>query len=196
MSLSLSLRRAWLPLTTLAFALAVLAGALTWGYGGGGPAQATIGGPFRLVNQDGKTVTDADFRGQPMLVFFGYTHCPDVCPTTLSDMTQVLKKLGPKAPIRGLFVTVDPERDTPAVMKDYLSSFDPRITGLTGDRPSIDAVLKAYRVYSKKHPGKNGDYDMDHSAVVYLMDKDGRFVNAVDLERSTDVAASQLEPYL
>jgi protein SCO1/2 len=195
--MSLPVKRLWLPFATLALGLAILAGVLAWGNGRSISAAMAIGGPFQLVNQDGKTVTDADFRGEPMLVYFGYTHCPDVCPTTLTEISQVFKNLGPKAPIRGLFITVDPERDTPAVMKEYLSSFDPRITGLTGGRPAIDATLKAYRVYSKKDPGKNGAYDMDHSSVVYLMDKNGRFANALDFDRiSTTDTARQLQPYL
>lgn len=190
-----SLNRLALPLMALALGLAILAGALAWGLGGG-TAPAAIGGPFRLVNQDGKTVTDADFRGEPLLVFFGYTHCPDDCPITLAEMTMALKKLGPQAAIRGAFITVDPERDTPAVMKNYLTSFDPRIAGLTGARPAIDAVLKEYRVFFKKVPGKNGDYTSNHSTVVYLMDKQGRFVNAVDFSRGPAAADKQLKAYM
>lgn len=189
-------KRVWLPTITLALALAVLFGAFAWNQGKNAPQPSAIGGPFRLVNQDGKTVTNADFRGEPMLVYFGYTHCADVCPTTLAEMTQVFKQLGPEAPIRGLFITVDPERDTPKVMKEYLSSFDPHIIGLTGARPAINAVMKEYHVYSKKHPGKNGDYDMDHSSIVYLMDKEGRFLNAVDLSLSPANVARRLKPYL
>src|SRR5665213_949698 len=131
------------------------------------PSPSAIGGPFSLVEQDGRTVTDADFKGEPKLVFFGYTHCPDVCPTKLFDMTQVFQKLGPDKKVAGLFITVDPERDTPAVMKDYMSSFDPRIVGLSGSREAIDPVLKEFRVYSHKQPTDDGDYSMDHSAIVY-----------------------------
>src|SRR6201997_2330994 len=107
-----------------------------------GPAIAPVGGPFRLVDQDGKPVSDADMKGRPFLVFFGFTHCPDVCPTTLFDMSQLLHALGPDADRAGaLFITVDPERDTPAVLKDYLSNFDPHLRGLTGNPTAIDAVI-------------------------------------------------------
>ncbi len=131
--------------------------------------------PFRLHTGGGKTVTEADLRGAPFLVFFGYTHCPDVCPLTLTKIAQVLKELGPEARIKVLFVTVDPERDTPDRMADYASDFDPRVIGLSGDRAEVDAMLSAYRVYARKVPTPSGDYTMDHSAVIYLMDREGKF---------------------
>ncbi|MGA2568043.1 MAG: SCO family protein, partial [Pseudolabrys sp.] len=152
---------------------------------GGGPSA--IGGPFKLIDQDGKPITDQDFRGRPLLVFFGYTHCPDICPTTLFEMSEVLRVLGKDADqVNALFVTVDPERDTAAMMKDYLSSFDPHLRGATGDQKAIDAVEKAYRVYAKKVPTGNGDYSMDHTALVYLMDKQGRFVAPFKLDRKPE----------
>ncbi|HWG04374.1 MAG TPA: SCO family protein [Beijerinckiaceae bacterium] len=160
------------------------------------PGPSAIGGPFALVAPDGRTVTDVDFKGEPKLVFFGYTHCPDVCPTTLFDMTQVFGKLGADKKVAGIFITVDPERDTPAVMKDYMSNFDPRIVGLTGERAQIDSVLKEYHVYSRKVPTSDGDYSMDHSSIVYLMDKQGRFVNAFNLDQPADDAAKELRAYL
>jgi protein SCO1 len=160
-------------------------------------ATAAIGGPFSLTDQDGRTATDRDFRGRPFLVFFGFTHCPDVCPTALFEISEVLGKLGPDAgKVSALFVTIDPERDTPAQMKDYLSSFDPHLVGLTGDPAAIAAVAKEYRVYLKKVPLDNGDYTMDHTALVYLMDKDGRFVAPFNLKRSSEDAASDLRRYL
>ena len=162
-----------------------------------GPAIAGVGGPFHLIDQNGKPVTDADMKGRPFLVFFGFTHCPDICPTTLLEMSRMLKKLGPDADRAGaLFITVDPERDTPAVLKDYLSSFDPHLRGLTGDRAAIDAAIKAYRVYAKKVPLDNGDYTMDHTAVVYLMDKDGHFVAPFNMKQTADEAAAQIRRYL
>jgi len=161
-----------------------------------GQAVAGVGGPFHLEDQNGKPVSDQDMKGRPFLVFFGFTHCPDVCPTTLFDMSQVLRKLGPDADRTGaLFVTVDPERDTPAVMKDYLSNFDPHLRGLTGDRASIDAAIREYRVYAKKVPLPDGDYTMDHTAVVYLMDKNGQFVAPFDLKRTPEAAAADLRRY-
>ena len=162
-----------------------------------GPAVAAVGGPFHLEDQNGQPVSDADMKGKPFLVFFGFTHCPDICPTTLFEISQLFKALGPDADRTGaLFITVDPERDTAAVMKDYLSNFDPHLRGLTGDRPSIDAAIKAYRVYAKKVPLDNGDYTMDHTAVVYLMDKDGHFVAPFNLKQSADDAAAQIRRYL
>jgi protein SCO1/2 len=140
----------------------------------------------------------ADFNGEPKLVFFGYTHCPDVCPTTLYEMTKVFQKLGPDKKIAGIFITVDPERDTPVVMKEYMSNFDPRMIGLSGTRAQIDPVLKEYHVYARKVPTDDGsgDYSMDHSSIVYLLDKQGRFVNPFNLEQSPDDAAQQLQAYM
>jgi protein SCO1/2 len=164
-------------------------------FGSGGPPA--IGGPFKLIDENGKPITDADMKGKPFLVFFGYTHCPDVCPVTLFEMSEVLRALGKDADrTAGLFITVDPDRDTPAVMKDYLSNFDPHLRGATGDQKELTAVEKEYRVYSKKHPLENGDYNMDHSAVVYLMDKNGRFVVPFNLKRPPQAAAAELRKYL
>ncbi len=157
---------------------------------------AAIGGPFRLVDQNGKPFSNQNMTGRPYLVFFGYTHCPDICPTTLAELSQVMRKLGPDADRAGaLFITVDPERDTPAVLKDYLASFGPHLRGLTGDPQAIEAAMKEYRVYAKKVPLENGDYSMDHTAIVYLMDKDGRFVAPFDMQRSADAEAAQLRRY-
>jgi protein SCO1/2 len=161
------------------------------------PRNSTIGGAFTLTGQDGQTVTDAAFKGEPLLVFFGYTHCPDVCPTSLFEISEVFKAMGSDKKIQALFITIDPARDTPPVMKDYLSSFDPRIVGLTGDAAQTTAVEHAFRVYAKKVPGTHGDgYTMDHTAIVYLLDKQGHFVNAFNLERPPQEAAKDLERYL
>jgi protein SCO1 len=158
---------------------------------------AAVGGPFKLIDQNGKAVSDQDLKGRPFLVFFGFTHCPDVCPTTLFDVSEMLRALGPDADrTRAIFITVDPERDTPAVMKDYLSSFDPHLSGLTGDPAAIATVAKAYRVYYKKVPLDGGEYTMDHTAIVYLMDKEGRFVSPFSLKRGTEAAAADLRRYL
>ena len=136
-------------------------------------------------------------QGEAFLVFFGYTRCPDVCPTTLFDVSEVMRALGKDADRTGaLFITVDPEHDTPAVIKDYLSSFDPHLRGATGDRAAVDAVEKAYRVYAKKVPTESGDYTMDHTALVYLMDKQRRrFVAPFSLKRRPE-AAADLRRYL
>lgn len=158
---------------------------------------SNVGGPFTMVDQNGKTVTDADFRGEPFLVFFGFTNCPDICPTTLYEMSEVLKRLGPDAnKTAALFVSVDPERDTPEKLKQYISSFHPRIFALTGSEAQVEAIKKEYRVFAKKVPLKDGDYTMDHTAVVYLMDKNGRFIAPFNLQRTADEAAADLRKRL
>jgi protein SCO1/2 len=169
---------------------------------GRGPAPlvataSAVGGPFQLLDQNGKTISNEYLKGHPFLMFFGFTHCPDVCPTTLFEVSEVLKQLGPDGGgARALFVTVDPERDTPAVMKDYLLSFDPNLVGVTGSTDAIAKTLKAYRVYSKKVPTEGGEYTMDHTALVYLMDKQGRFVAPFNLKRRPEEAAADLRRYL
>ena len=140
------------------------------------PAEKTrpssVGGPFELMNQDGKTVTDADFRGKPLLIFFGFTHCPDICPTTLFEVSEVFNRLGADAEkANAVFVTVDPERDTPEKLKLYLSSFHPRISALSGSEAQTEAIKKAFFVYAKRVPLEGGGYTMDHTSIVYLMDK-------------------------
>ncbi len=152
-------------------------GAFLWLNGeAGGPV---VGGPFSLVDGDGHTVTNQDFRGKYMLVYFGYTYCPDVCPTTLNAVAEALDKLGKQADrLQPLFITIDPRRDTPAVMKQYTASFTPSLLGLSGTPEQIAAVAKEYRVYYAEHrtgPGPN-DYSMDHSSILYLMGPDGRFI--------------------
>jgi protein SCO1/2 len=161
------------------------------------PQVAAIGGPFSLTDQNGRSVTDQDLKGSPFLVFFGFTHCPDVCPTTMFEISEILKRLGPGGErVRALFITVDPERDTAAALKDYVSSFDPHIIALTGDEASIAAVAKAYRAIYRRVPLKEGGYTMDHTAIVYLMDKQGRFVSPFSLRRPADAAAAELRKYL
>ncbi len=143
------------------------------------PARAAgIGGPFTLTDGDGKTVTDADFRGKWTLVYFGYTHCPDACPTALQDMANALDMLDPaqRKSVEIVFVTVDGDRDTPAVMKDYVSNFNAPIVALTGSPEQIAGAAKAYRVYYAKHPSADGGYEMDHSSVIYVMNPNGDFV--------------------
>jgi protein SCO1/2 len=169
----------------------------------GGPDRpvvqaSAIGGPFRLVDQDGKPFTEQDLKGRPTLIFFGFTHCPDVCPTTLFEVSEMLRALGADAEkAQALFVTVDPERDTPAALKDYLTSFDPHLRALTGDPDALAGMLKAYRVYAKKVPLEGGAYTMDHTAIVYLMDKEGRFVAPFRLgKRTPQEAAAELRKYL
>jgi protein SCO1 len=160
--------------------------------------EALVGGPFTLTGTDGKTVTDGAFRGRYMLVFFGFTHCPDICPAELQVVAQALDKLGDKASkVVPVFITVDPERDTPKVMQDYAGSFGTAIVGLSGSPQAIGATEKAYRVFSRKGPiQSDGGYSMDHSSVVYLMDKRGGFVKALNLDRPPEETAKELTGYL
>ena len=184
-----------------AFAASLLAGLLVVFLAMGGVRSVTqpaaIGGPFQLTDQNGKTVTDKDLKGKPTLIFFGYTHCPDVCPTSLFEISEVLRAMGTDAGrVNAYFISVDPERDTPAAMKDYLSSFDSHLEGLSGDPAEIAKVLREYRVYAKKVALKDGDYTMDHTALIYLMDRDGHFVSPFNLKRSPEEAAADLKRYL
>jgi len=190
------------PLVVIgAFAASLVVGLvlMLWLLGGlrHATAPAAIGGPFQLTDQTGQTVTEKSMLGRPTLVFFGFTHCPDVCPTTLFEMSEVLRAMGKDADgVNAYYISVDPERDTQAAMKDYLSSFDPRMKGLTGSPEEVAKVLSEYRVYAKKVPLKDGDYTMDHTALVYLMDRDGRFVAPFNLNRKPEEAASELKRYL
>ncbi len=162
-----------------------------------GTARASlIGGPFALQDGDGKTISDQTLRGRPFLVYFGYTHCPDVCPTELARISDVLTEMGNQS-IPALFITVDPERDTPKVMQDYVSGFNSRIIGLSGSPEAVAAAEKAYRVFARKGQAlADGDYSMDHSSIVYLMDKTGAFLEAFNVERPTKESAKELEQFL
>ena len=154
-----------------------------------GPA---IGGDFTLVNQDGKTITQADFLGKPLAIFFGYTHCPDACPTTLSDMTDRLKALGPDGDkFNVLFVSIDPARDTPALLKTYLESFDPRISAATGTPAQVEDAMKKFRVYSRK-VGEGDAYTYDHSTAVYLMNARGELVSLIEYQARQDEAVEKM----
>jgi protein SCO1/2 len=178
------------PAGVLAVGLAGVAGYLTTR----DDEVIPIGGPFALIDGDGKPVTDQAFRGRWMMVYFGYTHCPDACPTALQDMANALDLLGPrKKDVAAIFITIDPARDTPAVMKDYVAAFDAGITPLTGSEEAVTAAARAYRVYFAKHPTKDGGYDMDHSSIIYLMDPRGRFVANFTHETSPDQIAAKLK---
>lgn len=139
--------------------------------------RALVGGPFSLTDTDGKRVTDRDFRGKLMLVFFGYTHCPDVCPTELQNVVTVMDKLGPDAKhVAPMFISVDPARDTPEALSAYVNNFSPLIKGLTGTEEEVASAAKAYRVYYKKAGGSADNYTVDHSVFVYFMDRDGNYI--------------------
>ena len=192
---------AWAALALLLFVTgAVLIG--WWqvdGPGGGRMTQQgapAVGGPFSLVDHRGKPVTEADFKGRPAAVFFGFTYCPEVCPTTLFDLSARMKELGPAADrLQVLFITVDPERDTPQQLATYLESFDPRITGLSGTQAQVDAALAAYKAYAKRIPTEVG-YTMDHTASVYLMNADGSFRTLIDYHEDAAAALAKLKRLL
>lgn len=191
--------RSILIAVSLAGLLVLAAGALV-GYafrtGPNGPdvLSSAIGGPFHLVNQNGKPFSDADLKGKWDLVFFGYTHCPDICPTTLNELSLALDKLGKKeaGEVKVVFISVDPERDTPAVLKSYVESFDAPIIALTGTDAEVKQAAKDYHVYYAKHVRPDGGYDMDHSAFVYVMDPKGRFTATI----TPDEAAEDIEAKL
>ncbi|HEY0234534.1 MAG TPA: SCO family protein [Afipia sp.] len=194
--------RALRPLVIVtAFAASLAIGLLVmmWLVGGfrGASPTASVGGPFRLTDQAGQVITEKNLQGRPTLIFFGFTHCPDVCPTSLFEMSEVLRAMGTDASrVNAYFISVDPERDTPEAMKNYLSSFDPNLKGLTGSPDAVASVLSAYRVYARKVPLKDGDYTMDHTALIYLMDRDGKFVAPFNLKQTPEQAASDLKRYL
>jgi protein SCO1/2 len=163
----------------------------------GGGGMPSIGGPFTLTDGAGQKVTDAAFRGKWMLLYFGYTHCPDACPTALNDMALALDKLGPqRGSVAPVFITIDPERDTPAIIKEYVASFGPDFVGLTGSPAAIATTEKEFRVYAQKHPNEDGSYDMDHSSIIYVMDPAGRFVTNFTHESSPDDIANRLRKLL
>jgi protein SCO1/2 len=178
--------------------LAVLAAAagLWWAMDGGAATGGLgIGGPFTLRDSSGRTINDRDLRGHYVLLYFGYTYCPDVCPTTLTEVTNAMAKLGPKADrVQPVFITVDPERDTPQVMGDYTALFTPRLLGLTGTPEQIRTVAREYRVYYQKHRTGDGpgDYSMDHSSLLYLLGPDGRFITLIRADEPGDAIATDI----
>jgi len=191
--------RLFLP--ALAFVVVLLAGVGAWfafSHGDGG-AIGSIGGPFTLLDGDGHTVTDRDFRGRYLLVYFGYTFCPDVCPTTLNQVATAFDKLGPKADkVQALFITVDPQRDTPAVVRDYAAAFSPHILGLTGTPEQIETAAREYRVYyaPQRSATAGAGYTVDHSSILYLMGPDGRFIAPVRTDQSGDEMAAEIAKHV
>ena len=157
--------------------------------------QITIGGPFHLIDGHGKPVSDTDFRGKFMLVYFGYTHCPDACPTMLSDMASAIDKLpaADRAKLVPIFITVDPERDTSTMIGDYAGAFGPNFVGLTGTQSEITKAEEAYHVYARKHPLKNGDYAMDHSSILYVMGPDGVYRGVIEDNTKPTIMAQQMQ---
>ncbi|MBR7651353.1 SCO family protein [Brucella oryzae] len=157
-------------------------------------AKEPFGGSLNLVTMNGTPFTEKDLRATPAAIFFGFTHCPDVCPTTLYELDGWLKQLGPEASdIKAYFITVDPERDTQEVMKTYVSNVSDRIIGITGTPQNIADVVKSYHVYAKKVPGEDGEYTMDHTASVFLLDKGGRFRSTIAYQENPDTALEKLK---
>ena len=192
-------RKGLLAAAVMVGAIAVAAGATALWMGLALRAQVQsgatkIGGPFTLVDDTGAQVSEADLKGKPTVMYFGYTFCPEVCPTTLTDLAQWMQMIGQDADrLNYVFVTVDPERDTPKVMHDYVSAFDPRIRGLTGTSEQIAKVAKEYGVYYKRIPTSDGGYVMDHSAVLYMMDPNVRFVGVIPYQEDTAKAVAKLK---
>jgi cytochrome oxidase Cu insertion factor (SCO1/SenC/PrrC family) len=162
--------------------------------------EVKIGGPFTLTDHTGRPVTEKDFQGKAMLIFFGYTYCPDVCPTSLTEISAAMDKLGPLADkVVPILVSIDPERDTPEVLKDYVAHFHPSIVGLTGTPEQIKQTAKVYRVYYAKVPDKGGDKDaylMDHSSVIYLMGPNGKFLAHFSTQTDAETMAAKIKSLL
>jgi protein SCO1/2 len=196
-------RGMWIRVALLA--VAALAGGYLWMLGnqraqfaqqGQSTGEVAIGGPFSLIDQDGVRRTDKDFAGKAMLIFFGFTHCPDVCPTTMSIISAALEQLGEDADrVRPIFVTVDPKRDTPELLKGYLMSFDPRFVGLTGTEEEVAAAARAYKVYYRAQSAEP-DAAFDHSSIIYLMDSNGRYLAHYTLETKPDEMAASIKEKL
>ena len=161
------------------------------------PAMSVVGGPFRLQSSKGGILDSATLAGKPFLVFFGFTRCPNVCPTTLADLTNLIDDLHKAGgDIGAYYITLDPERDDAAVLRDYMGSFSDSITGLTGTRAEIDRVARSYRVFSQKVPLPGGDYTFEHTLMVYLMDRNGGFVGPLDLAAGHGLALRQIQAVL
>ncbi len=178
-----------------------LAGYWLWWTLDGGPEQGrpSVGGPFELLDGDGRKVTERDFEGRHMLVYFGYTFCPDVCPTTLFNASAALDEIGPalSAKVRLVFISIDPERDTPEIVKEYAGHFHPGTVGLTGTPEQVAAAARAWRIYYRKAaPEEDGSYLVDHSSILFLMDGDGRYVTHFSHEASAADMASALKRLL
>ena len=186
-------RRRLLLLVPSALLAAGLVGIGAWREGRSA-SEPDIGGPFRLIAGDGHGVTEQGLLGKASLIYFGYTHCPDACPTALQDMANAVDKLSApeRKRVQILFITVDPARDTPSIMRSYVSAFGPEVEGLTGSPGAIAQAAREYRVYYARHEEKGGNYSMDHSSIIYLMNKEGRFVRVFTAQDTPDEVASEL----
>lgn len=155
-----------------------------------------LGGAYRLINQHGERVSDKTLLGKPALYFFGFTHCPDVCPTTLWELSRQVKALNAGDKINIIFVTTDPERDTPQALREYLQAIDPRIIGLTGTQEEIKEITKAFRVYYRKSPLESGGYSIDHTANVFVANAKGQVVMTIGYGESAEMIQSKLQRLL
>ncbi|MBX3596861.1 MAG: SCO family protein [Rhizobiaceae bacterium] len=181
-------------LAGIIFLMAIAIGWITFDWYRIQNAEVAFGGPFELVDNRGEPITEQAFREHPSAVFFGFTHCPEVCPTTLFEMDGWLKQLGDEGKdIRAYFVTVDPERDTPQAMNDYVTNVSDRITGITGDPAKIDQVIKDFKIYARKVPTEDGDYTMDHTASVLLLGRQGQFFGTIAYEENSETAIAKLK---
>lgn len=163
----------------------------------GNSGSAAIGGPFTLTDVNGKPFSSASLKGKPYLLFFGFTYCPEVCPTTLFDLTQDMKELGQDSDkLNVVFISVDPERDTPELIKTYLSNFDSRIVGLTGTEQQIAEVTRAFKAFYRKVPTSDGSYTIDHQVTIYMMDGKGRFALASNYQESRDIRLQKIKRLL
>lgn len=177
----------------IAAIVVLAAGILTFQLYRGGNEAVAFGAPFELVDHNGNTITEAAFREEPTAVFFGFTHCPEVCPTTLFELDGWLEQLGDDADkINAYFVSVDPERDTPEVMKTYLENFSGRITGISGEPATVMEMTKDFRVFARKVDLENGDYTMDHMASILLLDREGDFFGTIAYQENPETALEKL----
>lgn len=164
---------------------------------GGAAGVADLGGAFELVDHDGEAITEAAFEGQPSALFFGFTHCPEICPTTVYEIENWMQSLGPDAEeFRAWFVTIDPERDTPAVLKEYLEYQSDRVTGISGPPEDVLAMADDWRVYHNRVPLEGGDYTMDHTSLVYLLDEDGRYADLIRYGEEHESAVAKIRALL
>lgn len=162
-----------------------------------GKGEALVGGDFNFVNQDGAKVTNNDFRGKVMMVFFGFTSCPDICPVTSATFAKALELLGDKAiQVAPVFISVDPETDTPEVLKKFLANFDKRIIGLTGTEQQVEAAASAYKAYFAKATNSEGNQTIDHSGFIYIMDKNGKYVKHFSYDANAEEIAGAVSDLL
>ncbi|HWK14278.1 MAG TPA: SCO family protein [Rhizobiaceae bacterium] len=178
----------------IAVLMVAAAGYLTFDWYHRQYAAKAYGAPFTLVDQNSQPITEKAFRGQPTALFFGFTHCPEICPTTLFELDGWLKQIGPEgADIDAFFITVDPERDTAEIMKNYVSNVSDRIVGITGEPDKVDAMAKSFGIYSRKVPLEGGDYTMDHTASILLLDRGGDFAGTIAYGENPDNAVAKLK---